>query len=152
MRLSVVFAACVFVQTATASAQARALREAGHFGVILGAPTGMTIDFHADRANRIFVDAGAWSDDLSVNAGWQHRFPGLATLKDQRVSLASHLGAAVHFRFDKKTVFGVGPVLAQELVIQDSPFSFFVRLIPLIRMAPSVGYNLSFTAGAVFSF
>ncbi|MEK7287233.1 MAG: hypothetical protein AAB091_01555 [Elusimicrobiota bacterium] len=127
-------------------------RAAGHFGVEMGAPTGLAVDVQVDRSNRLFSDLGVWSGDLAMNAGWAHQFPGLVKPKDARLALDSYLGAAVHARFDDKTRLGLGIVLGQEITVDNSPFRFFVRLIPLVRISPSAGFNLSAVMGATFSF
>lgn len=127
-------------------------RAAGHFGMAMGLPTGLTADLQVDRSNRLFADLGVWSEDLAVNAGWAHRFSGIVKPKDSRLTLDSYLGAAVNCVFEKRTRFGAGLVLGQELSVEGSPFQFFVRAIPLVRMAPSAGFNISAVMGITFSF
>ncbi|MBI4669007.1 MAG: hypothetical protein HY747_07450 [Elusimicrobia bacterium] len=112
----------------------------------------MTVNFQPEQLSRVFFDLGLWSGDMALDAGWSKSFPGLIEPKDKNFKFQSWLGVAAGARFGKKDSFAVGPVMAQEFRHERSPFIYFLRLIPMVRLSPSVGYELNAVIGAAFSF
>ncbi|MBI4370147.1 MAG: hypothetical protein HY547_07955 [Elusimicrobia bacterium] len=125
-------------------------RPAGHFGLIAGLPTGLTADVPIDRSNRLFGDLGVSSDDLALQGGWLHEFPGIVKPRDSRLTLKSFLGAAALFR--QQDMLSLGLAIEQELAREGSPFFLLARFIPAVRLSPSAGFEMSAVIGATFAF
>ncbi|MBI4064413.1 MAG: hypothetical protein HY401_08960 [Elusimicrobia bacterium] len=144
--------AVILLAAVACHAQARPSRDAGHFGVILGLPTGLTADFVVDSSNRFFGDLGAWSGDVAVNAGWLHQFPGVMQPKNKNLRLQTHLGAMMHGRLGTTDRWGAGAVIQENFLFKGSPFSIFVRFTPIFQIGPETDFRLGAAVAGVFAF
>lgn len=105
-------------------------------GIILGAPSGLSLKYMIDKIHAIDAAIG-FNSDFSVHTdflwhGWR------AFFQPKKGKLAAFIGLGARFEDEEKdNEFGIRGVLGMDYWFQKQPLELFIELVPVLQVSPN---------------
>ncbi len=119
-------------------------------GVIVGDPTGFSFEHWLDGRAGIDFALGSDGSHLQTHADYLLHIPATLPQNGPRLPFYIGLGGMLTDRDD--TMLGVRFVGGLNYFATSQPVEFFGELVPILRIAPSIGSNIDFGIGLRYYF
>lgn len=135
------------------SVPAAAQESAGDFGagVYIGVPFGATAKYLLTNDYAVSAALGAQGGDFDMHADFVTHLRDIVPQPAQG-KLPLHLGLGLKINAQRDTFFGIRFVGGGAYLLPRHPIEIFAELVPVLRMAPSVGSNLDGGVGLRYYF
>jgi hypothetical protein len=131
----------------------RAQEEPGQLGIgiYLGTPFGFSAKYLLDHRNAFDLAIGAQGNNVDVHVDFLTHFRGFSP-QPPAGKLAPYLGLGFKAEDQSEALFGIRFVGGVAYLVKDTPLEAFAEIVPVLRMAPSLGSNLDGGVGLRYYF
>ncbi|MBF0315713.1 MAG: hypothetical protein HQK50_01865 [Oligoflexia bacterium] len=122
-------------------------------GLIIGEPTGISLNYRLSAANAI-DGAIAWSfvDDNKFHLHADYLFSKKDLLNIDKVKLDVYFGGGVRFKDEKQSLLGVRIPVGVSYFFKQQPIDIFLELAPILDLIPSSDISFNAAIGARYYF
>ncbi len=119
-------------------------------GLILGAPTGVSLKYWTGRDTAVDAAVAVRSSDLQIHGDYLWH-PEWIRVERGRMPVYMGLGGRLHLK-DEDSVVGLRLVGGAAYHFPDHPFDVFAEVVPSVRVAPSFGGDMDVAVGVRYYF
>ncbi len=135
------------------SIPAQAQEDKGQLGVgaYIGTPFGFTAKYILDHSNALDLALGAQGSNFDMHADALTHFRDFS-YQPPMGKLVPYLGLGLKIEDQDESLFGIRFVGGLAYLVKDTPLEVFAEVVPVLRLAPSLGDNLDGGVGLRYYF
>ena len=153
MKTGIRFLGAVLGLLLLAPAVCRAQEEPNQLGIgaYIGAPFGFTAKYLIDHRNAVDMAIGAQGSHLDFHCDVLTHFRDFSK-QPPKGKIVPYVGLGIKIEGQSEALFGIRFVGGVAYLIENTPLEAFAEIVPVVRLAPSVGSNLDGGVGLRYYF